>query len=266
MNNKNISIIGIPFDENSSYKKGPAQAPKLIKESLYSHSSNMYTESGTNLNKIKNWSFKEEIKFNSNTDFFKEIETNIESLLNQDDKVISLGGDHSITYPIISAFSKKYKDLTILHFDAHPDLYDELDGNKFSHASPFARIMENQLSQRLIQVGIRTLTEHQKEQAEKFNVEIIDMKNINKFKELKIEGNLYISFDLDCLDPAFAPGVSHFEPGGMSTREVLSIIQELDVNLVGADIVEYNPTNDINGMTSMVSSKILKELLDKMIK
>ncbi|MDA7848008.1 agmatinase [Sulfurospirillum sp.] len=265
MNNKKISILGIPFDENSSYKKGPSLAPKLIEEALHSDSSNMWTECGINLKTNNNWVFEKNIDFNKNIDFFAHIETSIENLLNQNKNVISLGGDHSITYPIINAYSKKYNNLTILHFDAHPDLYDELDGNKFSHASPFARIMEKHLVNNLIQVGIRTLTGHQKEQAEKFNVKIIDMKNISKFGELKIKGDIYISFDMDCLDPAFAPGVSHFEPGGMSTREVLSIIQNLNVNLVGADIVEYNPKRDINGMTSMVAAKILKEILAKMI-
>ena len=266
MNKNNIVIQGIPFDGNSSYKKGPALAPKLIKDALYNPSANMWTESCTNLNKMKNWSFVEDILFTEDIPQFEQIKSTITSLLDENKKIISLGGDHSITYPIIDSHAKKYKELTILHFDAHPDLYDELDGNKFSHASPFARIMENNLTNRLIQVGIRTLSGHQKEQAMKFGVEIIDMKNMNKLSELKIEGDLYISFDLDCLDPAFAPGVSHFEPGGMSTREVLTVIQNLEANIIGADIVEYNPTNDINGMTSMVAAKILKEIIDKMIK
>ena len=261
MSNQNISIINVPIDENSSHIKGPALAPELIKDALYCDSANMWTESGTNLNEVNNWSFE----FSTTNTSFTNIETKIEDLLKNDKQVISLGGDHSITYPIIKAYSKKYKNLTILHFDAHPDLYDELNGNKFSHASPFARIMENSLVNRLVQVGIRTLNGHQKEQVQKFGVEIIDMKNIKKFEELTIEGDVYISFDMDCLDPAFAPGVSHFEPGGMSTREVLTMIQNLNVNLVGADIVEYNPTRDINGMTSMVAAKILKEILDKML-
>jgi arginase family enzyme len=91
-------------------------------------------------------------------------------------RVVSLGGDHSITYPIIRAFGKKYKKLNILHLDAHPDLYDELDGNPHSHASPFARIMEEVIAKRLVQVGIRTLTGHHKEQVKRFGVKIIAMK------------------------------------------------------------------------------------------
>ncbi len=77
------------------------------------------------------------------------------------------------------------------------------------------------------------------------------------------DGPVYISIDLDCLDPAFAPGVSHHEPGGLSTKELLTILQNLRCDIVGADIVEYNPERDINGMTGMVAAKMLRELLDK---
>jgi len=159
----------------------------------------------------------------------------------------------------------KFQNLNILQFDAHPDLYDELDGNRFSHACPFARIMEENLAERLVQVGIRTLTGHQHEQAKRFGVEIIEMKNFEAAKEIAFDGPVYISLDMDCLDPAFAPGVSHHEPGGMSSRDVLEIIQNLKGKLVGADIVEYNPKRDFQGMTGMVAGKLLKEIIGRML-
>ncbi len=179
--------------------------------------------------------------------------------------IISLGGDHSITYPIITAYAKRHPDLTILHLDAHPDTYDDFEGNPFSHASPFARIMEKKLAKRLIQVGIRTMTGHQKEQAQRFDVDVIAMNEIDKAAELTFDGPLYLSLDMDCLDPAFAPGVSHHEPGGMSTRQVLEIIQNIKTPLVGADVVEVNPRRDINGVTAMVAAKLLKEIMAKMM-
>ena len=186
--------------------------------------------------------------------------------------VLSLGGDHSLTYPILKSYAKKYDKLTILHFDAHPDLYDKFDGNLFSHASPFARIMEDKLVDNLIQIGIRTINPHQREQIKKFNVKTIEMKNFFSNYNLdfidNIKGPLYISFDIDCLDPAFAPGVSHHEPGGFSTRDVLEIFQKINtskVKVVGADIVELNPKNDINSMTAMVAAKCLKEILVAML-
>jgi agmatinase len=171
-----------------------------------------------------------------------------------------LSGDHSVTYPTIKAFYSKYPDLTILHFDAHPDLYDELDGNRHSHACPFARIMEERMARRLVQVGVRTINSHQLAQAGKFGVEVITMRNLERFAELEFEGPLFISLDVDVLDPAFAPGISHYEPGGMSVREVLRCIQGLKVAVVGADIVEYNPTRDLHGQTAMVCCKFLKEI------
>jgi arginase len=186
---------------------------------------------------------------------FHKIENQIAELISNNEKVISIGGDHSITYPIVSAFSKKIEKINILHLDAHSDLYDNFDNNIYSHASPFARIMESGKVNSLTQVGIRTLNTHQREQARKFNVEIIQ----------KLKSPLYISVDLDVLDPAFAPGISHHEPGGMTTRELLNIIQKIEATIIGADIVEYNPVRDVNNMTAMVAYKILKELIAKMI-
>jgi arginase len=180
-------------------------------------------------------------------------------------KVVSIGGDHSVSYPIISAFADKYEGLNILHFDAHADLYDNFDDNPYSHASPFARILEGGEIKSLTQVGIRTLNKHQREQAAKFGVKIIEMKGFNFDFIQNLQSPLYISLDLDVLDPAFAPGVSHHEPGGMSTRGLLEIIQNVNVEIVGADIVEYNPIRDIHNMTAMVGYKMLKELIAKMI-
>ncbi len=260
-----IAILGIPFDQNSSFRRGSALAPPRIREALFSDSANMWTENGIDLSATSNWQFVGDLQFLDPGNAFAQIEDKLNELLEQNAKVISLGGDHSIAYPIMRAYGKKYRDLTILQLDAHPDLYDELDGNRFSHACPFARIMEENLVRRLVQVGIRTLTGHQRKQAARFGVEMIEMRDIEKVHDLILEGDVYLSLDLDCLDPAFAPGVSHHEPGGMSTREVLTIIQNLTGNLVGADIVEYNPERDLMRMTGMVAAKLLKEILSKMM-
>jgi arginase len=155
--------------------------------------------------------------------------------------------------------------ITLVHFDAHPDLYADYEGNPHSHASPFARIMENQLVQRLVQIGIRTLNGHQRAQAEKYGAEIYAMENLPDLAKLRLAGPLYVSFDMDALDPAFAPGVSHWEPGGLSTREAIQYLQSLPAPIVGADIVELNPVRDPAGLTATVAAKLLKELLGKMI-
>jgi agmatinase len=185
-------------------------------------------------------------------------------LLDCDVYVLSLGGDHAITYPILRAYGKKHNRLNILHLDAHPDLYDEFEGNRYSHACTFARIMEES-SARLVQVGIRTMNPHQRLQAERFGVEVIEMREWQPELNVDFEGPLYLSLDMDVLDPAFAPGVSHHEPGGLSTRDVLQLIQSLRVPIVGADIVEFNPKRDPSGITAMAAAKFLKEIAAGML-
>lgn len=262
-----ICILGIPLDFNSSFLFGPSEAPDLIREGYFSDSSNLWTEDGVDLANLDNlFDFGNlEIK-NSETDF-EGITRAVEFHLQAGHRLICLGGDHSITYPIIKGYSKIHDRFNILHFDAHPDLYDSLDGNPLSHACPFARIMEEKPSTRLVQVGIRTMNGHQRRQADRFGVEVFEMcKGLDRLRDIKFTGPVYLSIDMDCLDPAFAPGVSHHEPGGLSTRQLLDIIQNIDGDVIGADIVEYNPKRDINKMTSMVAAKILKEVISKILK
>jgi len=259
-----IVVQGISFDLNSSFKRGPAFAPARIVEALLSSSANLWTESSIDLGNDSRWCLIPDLVLSHEREAFRYIERQTDAHLNKGQRVISLGGDHSITYPLIRAHAKKYGKLNVFHLDAHPDLYDELDGNRHSHACPFARIMEEFPNTRLVQAGIRTATGHQREQATRFGVEMIEMKDLTAIQQLIFDGPVYLSLDLDCLDPAFAPGVSHYEPGGMTTREVLNIIQNLEGKLVGADIVEYNPELDPQGITGMVAAKLLKEILGKM--
>ena len=258
-------IIGVPYDENSSFMKGPAKAPPEIRKALHSDSTNLCTENGMDLKDHPLVKDVGDLNLNDEPSVLDTIESHYSDLLEAGKKIIALGGDHAITLPILRALAKKYQNLSVLQFDAHPDLYDELDGNRYSHACPFARIMEEKLAKQLVQVGIRTMTPHQQQQADRFSVEVIDMKSLARGIAVNMFGPVYISLDLDVLDPAFAPGVSHHEPGGMSTREVLQIIQELDGPVVGADIVELNPLRDPSGVTAMVAAKFLKEIIAKML-
>jgi agmatinase len=256
-----IGLIGFCSDLNSSFLRGAAEAPPLIREALYCDASNLWSESGIDLG-------LDDVFFdagNVTTDSGKEIQESVAALLAQGLCPLALGGDHSITYPIVKAVARAHPGLSILHFDAHPDLYDNFRGNPHSHASPFARIMEAKLAQRLVQVGIRTMNGHQREQAERFGVEVIEMKNLKDGLALQFDMPVYVSVDIDALDPAFAPGVSHREPGGLTTRQVIEIIQSINAPVIGADIVEFNPKMDPGGMTAVVCAKILKELASKML-
>jgi len=260
-----VSVLGIPLDSNSSFLAGAALAPQKIRDAYHSTSANYCAENGIDLHKNTAWHDLGDLQLPAMPQAFEAIEQRVYQELHAQRRVLSLGGDHSVTYPIIKAFAREYPNLNILHLDAHGDLYDDFEGNKFSHASPFARIMEAGLAKRLVQVGIRTYNPHQREQAKRFGVKAIEMKDWKDGTILHFDGPVYISLDLDALDPAFVPGVSHHEPGGFSTRQVLHILQSLDANVVGADIVELNPIRDVNNMTAMVAAKFFKEILVKLL-
>jgi arginase len=258
------TLIGVPFDALSSYLRGAGEAPPRIREALHCDASNSWTETGVDLGVVGLYEDAGNLAF-AKEDAFAAIEAGVGALLEHGKRPVSLGGDHSITYPIVKAVARRYPELTILHFDAHPDLYEEFEGNRQSHACPFARIMESGLAKRLVQIGIRTMNRQQREQAQRFGVEVVEMRALPAYQKLKAAGPVYITFDMDALDPAFAPGVSHREPGGMSTREAIAHLHAIEGEVVGADLVEYNPAQDVAGVTATVAGKILKEILGKMI-
>ena len=256
-------LLGVPLDANSSYSRGSADAPPLIRAALHCDASNSWTETGVDLGAPGTYEDAGDLTLDGHGDF-EAIEAAIGKVLDQRQRPVTLGGDHSITYPIVRAFGKKFSDLTIIHFDAHPDLYDEFQGNRHSHACPFARIMEEKLAKRLIQIGIRTMNDHQREQVVRFGVETFELKQLPAFEQLRTWCPVYVSFDMDVLDPAFAPGVSHREPGGISVRDAIRHLHSITGTIVGADIVEYNPKRDVSELTATVAAKILKEILGKM--
>jgi len=256
-----VAMFGVGIDANSSHLVGAAAAPAAIRAQLHGGSGNYTTERGVLLDGIV-VDVGDVVVQNAtgSTEDFDAITAAVDSILATGAAPLALGGDHSVTYPILRAVGPRHRGLTIVHIDAHPDLYDDLDGNPLSHASPFARIMEAGLCCRLVQVGIRTATAHQREQAERFGVETVEARSFSSFDAATVSGPTYVSIDLDGLDPAFAPGVSHHEPGGLTTRQVIDLIAALPGPVVGADIVELNPARDVVDMTAMVAAKLAKEV------
>ena len=255
-----IRLIGVPSDVNSSFLRGPAKAPAHISAALFSDAGNRAAEDGSEIGGKINLIDAGDLMLDDGPGDDAAITAAVLALCRAGEVPLVLGGDHAITYPVLQAVAAVHGPVSILHIDAHPDLYDELLGNRRSHASPFARIMEDGLAGRLVQVGIRTLNAHQSAQAARFGVEIIPMRDFHVDAVPVMQGPLYISIDLDGLDPAFAPGVSHHEPGGLSVRQLLDILARIDAPVVGADVVELNPDRDINGMTATVAAKLVKEL------
>jgi arginase family enzyme len=125
--------------------------------------------------------------------------------------------------------------------------------------------MEDSLTDRLIQIGIRTTNDHQRQQAKKFGIELYELPEMPTDLDLSNNDKVYISLDLDVFDPAFVPGISHHEPGGLSVRDVIGIIHSINASIVGADVVELNPQRDLNGMTAAVAAKMVKEIAGKMV-
>lgn len=250
----------MPTDSHSSFLRGPAQAPSAIRAALASEHGNMATEVGAELGLDIALEDCGDLKLEESAGDFDCIRAAAAAAAEAAAMPLFLGGDHMVTYPIIAGLAQVHGPVNILHFDAHPDLYDDFEGDPLSHASPFARIMERGLARRLVQVGIRTLNAHCREQGKRFGVEMVEMRNFSSQAVPIPATPLYVSIDMDALDPAFAPGVSHHEPGGLSVREILSVLHRIESPIVGADVVEYNPTRDINGMTAMVAAKFVKEL------
>lgn len=260
-----VSLLGIPNDENSSATRGAAEAPDLIRREFRNDAYSAWSETGIDLGAPGRIVDHGDVRFDDATDAWDAIERGVARALDSDAPLVALGGDHAITHPILRAFRRRHARLTILHIDAHADIYDAYQGNPRSHASPFARIMEEGLADRLIQVGLRTVNDHHRAQFARFGVEVVEARHCRDGLRFAFDTPVYVSLDLDALDPAHAPGVSHREPGGLTVRQVLDLVQSIGRPIVGADIVEYNPRCDISNQTAIVAAKLLKEIAGMMV-
>lgn len=264
-----VGVLGIPFDANSSFRRGPARAPAAIRKALGSEAGNEYSERG-----VRVWpsdavldhgdlKVAQRARVRAPID---AIEQGVARAAAVTPRLLMLGGDHAVSYPAVRALAQRWGRLSILHFDAHPDMYPEYQGNPYSHASPMARILEEGLVDRLVQVGIRSPSPPQEAIAKKYRVEVHAAFDLGRIGDLRFSSPLYCSIDLDGLDPAYAPGVSHPEPGGLAVRQVLDVIGSMRAPAIaGGDVVELNPLLDPSGITAVVAAKLARELLARMI-
>jgi arginase len=259
-----LALFGAPSDCHSSYLRGAASAPAVIRAALQSEHGNAAAECGREigvdmtLDDLGDITVSDDMA--STAAFDAALFEAVRSAVTGGAIPLVLGGDHAISVPVVAALAAAHGPLNILHFDAHPDLYDDFGGDPRSHASPFARIMEAGHAIRLIQVGIRTMNRHCREQAARFGVAVIEMRGFAVDRVPVLEGPLYISIDMDGFDPGAAPGVAHLEPGGLTVREVLAVLSRQTAPLVGADIVELCPPRDPTGVTAILAAKLVREL------
>ena len=178
-----------------------------------------------------------------------------------------LGGDHAVTVPAFTAVQRRYPNVHLLYLDAHPDLYPEYGGDPCSHACVVARILElhRVVGRRITQVGIRASNPAQRAVAEAAGIRTVHAWEVDDFVYQPL-GPVYLSVDVDVLDPAHAPGCGNPVPAGLSTRQLLRLLQSLEVELVGVDVVEVNPLLDPSGITALAAARVVTETLGVMAK
>ncbi|WDI30058.1 agmatinase [Hyphococcus flavus] len=258
-----VTLHGFSWDASSSFARGAAQGPDVIRSALFTEMSSPYSLAGVDARKaITRYDF--EALPEEPAKAREAITDRIKNTLNAGLRPLSLGGDHSVTYPILKAMKDQHGPVNILHIDAHPDLYPELDGDPFSHACPFYRAVEDGCVNTLVQVGLRSVPPESRIYGEKHGIVMLSADELEAIPFERLTAPLYVSIDLDGIDPAFAPGVSHPEPGGLTSREVIGLIDKLEAPLIGADVVELNPARDINMMTAYLAARLVKELAAKL--
>jgi len=262
----NLYLLGILWDNSSSFRRGCAEGPRAIREATSEELYNSFNELLINL--AEHWSYKDLGDINADT--FRELVEKVNKTVKEHysgELFLFLGGDHSITYATFKAIKEaSKKDFGLIYFDAHPDLYAEYEGDKYSHACTVRRLVEEGLvkGENVVQIGIRAPTREQVKFAEEHGIRIVSASEIYRSPKVDIPfERAYLSFDMDVLDPAFAPGVGNPEPGGLSTRELVEVIKSLNAEIVAFDIVELNPKYDYKGISAFAAAKIIREVLGK---
>lgn len=202
-----------------------------------------------------------------NTDtVLNEIYEGTKSIIKDNKVPFMIGGEHLVTLPAFKAVHEKYNDLYVLHFDAHTDLREEYNNNENSHATVIKRIWDIVGDNKIFQFGIRSGTKEEFEFALKYKHTYMETHTINTFKDIvdKLENkNIYLTIDLDVLDPSIFPGTGTPEPGGVTYKEfegIFKILKNSNINLVGLDIVELSPDYDNTNVSTVTACKILREL------
>lgn len=258
------TIFGIPFDATHSYKPGCRFGADAIRDSFNNieifHPDLSVDLETANIEDLGNT--RHTVVSSEMVDMAKKI---TKELVAKQKQLFILGGEHSITYGTFSGFPK---ETGYVVFDAHYDLRDELADTKLSHASYLRRLVEDRGSENILHVGARAFVKEELEFLKENHIKTISDKEIREGKGPQLLRNftstfdtLYSSFDLDVLDPAFAPGVGNPEAVGITSRELFDLIYSLQgTKVTGVDIVELNPYHD-NGATASLAAKIISTMI-----
>jgi len=276
LNDLDIALVGVPYDGAVEARSGARQGPRQIRD-MSSMMRSIHHVTRINPYELCRVADVGDVHFSQIFDV-QASHADIAGFFKRLHKAgivpLSAGGDHSITLPIMKAIAAD-RPVGLVHIDAHTDCCDEEMNSKYSHGTPFRRAVEEELldPKRAIQIGIRGAANSDEcwEFGPKHGIRIVYIEEFNKLGVEKViaearrvvgDGPTYVSFDIDSVDPAFAPGTGTPEVGGLTTIEAQGLIRGLrGLNLVGADVVEVSPPFDASGTTALIAATIMYEIL-----
>jgi agmatinase len=260
---KVFSLLGVPFDSTASYRPGARFGPMLIRESSYNFESyNLYLDK------------KLEAEFYDLGDVqtvpgnfqktCEQVQFSIKEIIDQGFIPLVMGGDHSISYPVTRALD--ISEASVVHFDAHTDLRDDYAGEKYSHATVIRRISELQ-PQSITQIGVRSSSQEEVQFAREMGLVQFTARDVKKNMDpvvdhlAALEGPLYVTVDMDVLDPGYAPSVGTPAPGGLNPLELETLILSLQgKDIIGLDVMEVS-SSSVGDITSINAAKVLLDFL-----
>ena len=271
-----VAVIGVPFDIGTSNRPGARFGPRGIRdESVLLRPYNMATRAAPfDSLRIDDTGDVASSPFDLSS-AIEQIEEHFDNLLSNDLITASLGGDHTIVLPILRTMAKKHGPVGLIHVDAHTDINDTMFGAKIAHGTPFRRAVEEGLldTDRVVQIGVRgtgyAADDFDWSREQGFRVVQVEecwgkslTPLMSEVREQVGDGPVYLSFDIDGLDPSFAPGTGTPEVGGLTVPQALEIIRGCrGLNLVGFDLVEVAPIYDNSGLTSLTAANLVYEML-----
>jgi agmatinase len=260
-------LYGMPMDWTVSYRPGSRFGPSRIREvsiGLEEYSAYLDRE----LDEVKYYDAGDiPLPFGNPQKSIDMIEEFVDKVLAEGKYPLGMGGEHLVSWPVIKAMYKKYPDLAIIHMDAHTDLREHYEGEPLSHSTPIRKAAELVGPENVFSFGIRSGMKEEFEWAKNVGMYIAKFEVLEPLKEIlpRLAGRpVYVTIDIDVLDPAHAPGTGTVDAGGITSRELLASIHEIarsEVNVVGSDLVEVAPIYDHSEQTANTASKIIREML-----
>ena len=263
-----FTFIGFPYDEKSSFKRGCALAPARIRSLFFERAIHELTTYKIRLGQeasIFDWG--DVLRGNCDVEILKNLQLAVAKILEQQSFPLIAGGDHITTVPAVRAFSERYRQLQVIIFDAHPDLYWEFRGDRYSHACVNARLLEIDAVKKITILGVREFADEEYDVWKRNPmVEIIPIDRVKReFVEIQSKLPAYLSVDMDVLDPVYAPGVSDWVHRGMSPTRLLQYLVRIQAPMVGMDVVEVNPRMDENDITALLAAEFMAEVAAKVL-